>query len=116
MNEKFFEELITFRNELKSRKPSRYKLIGISSELILSKDVFDKNIDIEKFIAYVFEEQFKQYLFASRTNLVARTTRLIIRSNDEQYLSYKKRLSDFLNDIINHNENNIRKNTFDSWL
>ena len=116
MNEEFLEELITFRNELKSKKPSRYKLIGISSELILSKELFNKNIDIESFIEYDFEVKFKEYLFASRTSLVARTTRLIFKSNEDQYISYKRRLSNFLNDVINQNEDSIRKNTFDSWL
>lgn len=116
MNEKFLEEIITFRNELKSKKPSRYKMIGISSELILSKELFNKNTDIEKFIENVFDEKFKQYVYSSRTNIVARTTRIIFRSSDEQYISQKRQLSIFLNKIIDDNENKIRKNTFDNWL
>ena len=43
-------QLILYRNELKNSKIQTYKLIGIVSELVLSKRKFFKNnIDIEDF-------------------------------------------------------------------
>ena len=36
--------LVILRNDLKNKKPPRYKVIGITSELILSKKVFENKI------------------------------------------------------------------------
>ena len=47
-------QLILYRNELKNSKIQTYKLIGIVSELVLSKEIFKNNIDIEDFIVNVF--------------------------------------------------------------
>ena len=70
-------QLILYRNELKNSKIQTYKLIGIVSELVLSKEIFKNNIDIEDFIVNVFNLRFKDYLYKSRTLLVARLTREI---------------------------------------
>ena len=45
-----YKELILFRNELKNKFIPKYKLIGIVSELLLSKQIFLKNMDIEDFL------------------------------------------------------------------
>ena len=76
-------QLILYRNELKNSKIQTYKLIGIVSELVLSKEIFKNNIDIEDFIVNVFNLRFKDYLYKSRTLLVARLTREIL-NNDNQ--------------------------------
>ena len=52
-------QLILYRNELKNSKIQTYKLIGIVSELVLSKEIFKNNIDIEDFIVNVFDLRFK---------------------------------------------------------
>ena len=40
-----YNSLILYRNELKNRIIPKYKLIGIITELIYSKDIFAKNKD-----------------------------------------------------------------------
>ena len=42
--------LVILRNDLKNKKPPRYKVIGITSELILSKKVFENNRNIIPFL------------------------------------------------------------------
>ena len=44
------EELRIYRNELKNKKPPKYKLIGIVSEIILSEELFKRNIDTKSFL------------------------------------------------------------------
>ena len=76
-----YKELILFRNELKNKFIPKYKLIGIVSELLLSKQIFLKNMDIEDFLMEVFGLKFKAYLYRSRTMIVARVTKEIIAIN-----------------------------------
>ena len=61
-----YKELILFRNELKNKSIPKYKIIGIVSELLLSRQIFLKNADIEEFLSEVFGLKFKTYLFKSR--------------------------------------------------
>ena len=58
-----YKELILFRNELKNKSIPKYKIIGIVSELLLSKQIFAKNADIEEFLSDVFGMKFKAYLY-----------------------------------------------------
>ena len=109
----YMKALIIYKNELKNSNPSRYKLIGIVTQLILSREIFDKNSDIEKFLDVVFELEFKEYVIASRTLIVARTVRHIDECSEEQYLMFKKRLYKYL-DLIIVNPN--KKNIFDGWI
>lgn len=111
--EGYMKELIVFKNEMKNSKPSRYKLIGIVTQLILSRDLFTRNSDIEEFVGMVFNLEFKEYVIASRTLVVARTVRHIDECKDEQYLLYKKKLYKYLDlKIINPD----KKNIFDGWI
>ena len=45
-----YTNLILYRNELKNKNIAKYKVIGIVAELLLSKKIFNKNVDIEKFL------------------------------------------------------------------
>ena len=56
-----YKELILFRNELKNKSITKYKIIGIVSELLLSKQIFAINADIEEFLSDVFGMKFKAY-------------------------------------------------------
>ena len=107
------KELIIFKNELKNSKPSRYKLIGIVAQIILSGDLFKKNIEIVDFLKFVFDLDFKEYVMSSRTLIVARTVRHIEECSEDNYLLYKKRLYKYVDKkIVNPNEKNI----FDGWI
>lgn len=49
-----YDNLILFRNELKNKNVSNYKLIGIVTELIFSKEIFKRNSEISAFIQEIF--------------------------------------------------------------
>lgn len=106
-------ELIIYKNELKNSHPARYKVIGIVSEVLLSKELFVKNEEIRDFLKFVMEVEYKEYVMASRTLIVARTVRIIDEFSDKEYLDCKKRLYKYIDSkIINPN----KKNIFDGWF
>ncbi|MGO3093848.1 MAG: hypothetical protein ACTIJD_08235 [Staphylococcus saprophyticus] len=106
-------KLILFRNELKSKYPPKYKVIGIVTEIVLSTEIFKKNRDIVCFIDEVFEVEFKEYVITSRTNIIARLSRIIVNSNDDLFNSYKKNLNEYINKKILKNQ--IEKNSLKNW-
>jgi hypothetical protein len=106
-------ELVIYRNELKNSKPARYKVIGIVSKMLLSKDLFMKNTEINEFLKCVFQIEYKEYVMSSRTLIVARTVRLIEGFSDNEYLICKKRLYKYIDSLIT---NPNQKNIFDGWL
>lgn len=53
------DELYIYRNELKNKIIPKYKIIGISSEMILSKELFKSNVDLVPFVEEVFSTSFK---------------------------------------------------------
>ncbi|HEM5120260.1 TPA: hypothetical protein U1629_001185 [Streptococcus suis] len=107
------KKFLIFRNELKNSRVPSYKVIGIVSELILSKVIFQKNDEIRKFIKEVFNLELKDYLYKSRTLLVARLTREILK----QELSSKQTrlIYDFIEDKIEFH-NNDSKNQLNGWI
>ncbi|MCR8870526.1 hypothetical protein [Peribacillus frigoritolerans] len=109
------EELKIFRNELKNTKPPKYKLIGIVSEIILSKELFKRNLDTKSFLKEVFNKEFNEYVYLSRTSIVSRTIRLIDDCEDKIYLDYKNNLYKFIIKQID-NSKTKNNNTFDGWL
>ena len=111
-----YTDLILFRNELKNKTIPKYKIIGIVSQLLLSRKIFPANIDIEKFLNDIFELEFKTYLFRSRTLIVARVTREILSSENDNV--YKNKLYNFVQEKIENlkKETKNEKNEFDGWI
>lgn len=109
--------LVIFRNELKNKSVSRYKVIGIVSELIYSKEVFKRNEDIKDFLKKVFVIEFKEYVMKSRTLIVARVGREILKDDNSKI---KKELLKFLDKKIEDikTQDNLKnfKNDFDGWI
>ncbi len=105
-------DYILYRNELKSKHPAKYKLIGIVSGIVLSKDIFKKNNELKVFIKNTFNIEFKEYVFSSRTMVVAKLVRLINDSNENEYIIYKSNLYFFLENILDNTKN---KSMLDSW-
>lgn len=114
--QRMYKELILFRNELKNKSIPKYKIIGIVSELLLSKQVFLKNSDIEDFLKDIFGLEFKAYLFKSRTLLIARVTKEIISMEKDN--EYKNKLYKFVQGKIDELKDNERKekNQLDGWI
>ncbi|WP_373180573.1 hypothetical protein [Enterococcus durans] len=107
-------DLILYRNELKNRNLPKYKLMGICSDLILSKDIFKNNKDLKPFIIEVFNIEFREYVFLSRSTLSARVSRVIYDSEEKIYVIYRKKLYKYVESNIYLKEN--EKNIFNGWL
>lgn len=108
-------KLVLFRNELKSKTVPKYKTIGIVSEIILSREIFQSNAQLEDFLRDVFSLSFKPYLFRSRTLVVARTIRVILSTKDD--MMFKTQLYNFIQELIEKfNQENKTKNQFNGWL
>lgn len=92
------DELYIYRNELKNKIILKYKIIGISSEMILSKELFKSNVDLVPFVEEVFSTSFKSA--ASRTLLAAKIIRLINNCSDRQIFSIKTKLYNYIRRIL----------------
>lgn len=115
-----YKNLVMYRNELKNRIIPKYKVIGITAELILSKEIFKRNNDLTKFLKDIFFVEYKEYVMKSRTMIMARTCRLIYEASDEQFNDMKKELIDFVSAMIDiyKNEGKIvnEKNPLSGWV
>ena len=113
-----YTSLILYRNELKNKNVPKYKIIGIVTELIYSRVIFNKNKEIFNFIKDVFGIELKDYILKSRTMIVAKVSRVII--NSENVTECKKELYEFINlqiEILKKNEDiKDKKNEFDGWI
>lgn len=112
-----YSNLVLYRNELKNKNVARYKLIGIVSELILSRKIFKKNSDITEFLKKVFNIEYKEYVIRSRTLIIAHISRNIVKLDS---FENKKVLLEFINCKIEElkEEEDVKgeKNQFDGWL
>lgn len=115
---KMYKELIIYRNELKNSKVPKYKLIGIVTEILISKEIFKKNFEIGLFLKEIFDIDYKEYVMKSRTMIIARTSRIIHNSENNEYINYKKNLYLFITEQIEKmkNEQKKEKNEFDGWM
>lgn len=115
MSEKFHY----YRSELKSKNISKYKFIGISSEIILSNTLFPKNENLIPFLKSVFEISYKDYVIKSRTMILARTIRYIYDVENNKLEQFRKGLLDFVsNEALETNDNDKRKknSSFEKWM
>lgn len=90
-----------YRSELKSKNISRYKMYGILAEIILDKSIFTRNEDLHPFLVNIINESYNDYVFRSRTNVVGRTIRYIEELEDKNYEQVRKKLLDFISEILN---------------
>ena len=113
-----YNSLILYRNELKNRIIPKYKLIGIITELIYSKDIFAKNKDISNFVKDIFDIELKDYVVKSRTMIVAKISKKIIGS--ESIIDYKNKLYNFISIQIETLKKNSdikeTKHELDGWI
>jgi hypothetical protein len=103
-------------------------LIGIVAEIILSKKLFRKNEELKDFISAKFNLDLLEYIYKSRTLLLARVIRLLESAGKEQLQDYIDKVTEFIIDYdkktkMTFNESGVqRKNkkkntleTIDSW-
>lgn len=113
-------QLNYYRSELKSKNIAKYKLIGINSELILNTSIFTKNDDIASFLSTVYDLQYKDYVFKSRTMILARTTRDIYKMDEKEFEISRKNLLLFINKsieaTISYNNIKSKNDNFGKWM
>lgn len=113
-----YTNLLLYRNELKIKSIPKYKIIGITTQLLFSKKIFARNSDINDFIKDLMDIEFKSYVLRSRTLIVAKTCRNI--ENMENYSLFQKKLYKFVCDKIERFQSeegmNKQKNDFDGWI
>ncbi|MBS5198568.1 MAG: hypothetical protein KHY93_15865 [Clostridiales bacterium] len=115
-----YRNLVLFRNELKNNKMPKYKMEGIVSEMLISRDIFKKNSEIKNFLNYVFDLDYKDYVMKSRTLIVARTVKTIHNSEETEYNLYKKKLMVFTSKAIedwkDREGSKENRNEFNGWI
>lgn|SRR5690606_22950040 len=109
-----------YRSELKSKNIPQYKMVGITSELILNTSIFSKNEDIVPFLENVYRITYREYVIKSRTLILARTVRHIYSLDNKEYEVLRKRLLSFVNGYleISANNNDIKTSNIDfrKWM
>ncbi len=111
------ERLILYRNDLKGSPIYTYKLLGIVSELLFSKEIFPRNKDIKLFLIEIFSIEYKDYVMKSRTLIVARVCKFIY-SLEERNSTIKK-LSKFISNKIDELKTKDKKEISDmlnGWI
>lgn len=113
MNNKFL-----YRSSLKSKDVPKYQIMGITSELILSKEIFVKNSDISTFLKSVFHLEYKEYVMRSRTLILSRTVRTIEKCSDVEYQEYRKKLLNFVEEYYTDEfkNRNTSKSVTSRWV
>ncbi len=112
-----FNNLLLYRNELKIKSIPKYKILGIVTELLYSKEVFSHNSEIIDFLKDVLSLEYKSYVIKSRTLIVAKTCRYI--EGIESTSLFQKKLYKYICDKIEQlqDEDNLKKkNAFDGWI
>lgn len=94
-NYKNSEVLSNILNKLKSKSFDKSDLLGVTCLLIYNKDIFPKNKDIRPFLDKIFNITFLDYVFKSRTLIVARTTKHIFAMNDGDITNLQTKLLNY---------------------
>lgn len=89
-----------YRSELKSKDIKSYKLIGITSEMILSTELFPRNEELIDFLKTIFNLSYKEYVFKSKTLVIARTSRDIFNMDKSDFESSRKKLYKFVTYLL----------------
>lgn len=109
-----------YRSELKSKNIPKYKLVGITSELILNTSIFSRNEDLVPFLKNIYSLAYKEYVIKSRTMILARTARDIYKMENKEYEILRKRLLGFVNGYLELSTQNKEiknsKSDFRKWM
>jgi hypothetical protein len=113
MNERFH----LYQSDLRTRNISRYKLIGIVSEILLSTELFPRNEEISIFLNNVLNISYKEYVMKSRTTIVARCIRDIYIADEKVFETYRGVLLDYVKSDIEVKPPTKKKaDTLHKWM
>ena len=105
---------------------SKGTFLGTIVYLLMNKELFKKNSDVNDFIATVFSIAMPVYATRSRTLMVAKICRVIVDYNDEQIKKSSNNACNYINSIfkskvniktpsVNKNKNNALTN-MNMWI
>lgn len=129
INERELADIIKDLQLISSNKLNTYQskifFIGITIDLLLNTKLFEKNIDLKPFIEKHYinilddksVEPFKEYLYACRTPLAARLSRLIYEKMD--YSTILKSSSEILKELpqdITKKTTTKKDDALDEWM
>lgn len=81
--------------EIVDNEDFKLELYSIITNLILSKDIFKSNKEVGEFLDKI-DISFKDYVMNSRTMILARTLRIINKSEEEDLIKYKSTLNELI--------------------
>lgn len=117
--------------DFKGGKPELYvDAIGLNTIIILSKELFPTNNDIRRYTDENIEMELKDYLFDSRTLLIARTNRYIYNLEIDELKRFYESVNIYITNESSEddpddqqtkkdkgfNKNNKSKENLQKWL
>lgn len=95
-------------NTIKESEKLKYEMYSIFTNIILSKDELKSNKDLMIFLKY-FDIGFRDYVFKSRTLTLARTLRIIEKSELDLLKKYSYILNEKVQEKISKETSDIQK-------
>lgn len=95
-------------------------IYGIFTSICLSTELFKRNIDLKPFVERLFKEYSeydfdKDYLYKSRSNILAKSLREIQKFKKYECESFFKSIQYLTKDYLIINEKNKEENFIDYW-
>ncbi|WP_077736431.1 hypothetical protein [Bacillus sonorensis] len=117
--------LISQAKKANNQENKRILIFGTLTHILLSKSIINKNDEIPNFIKNIFKIDFKDYVYKSRTLVVARVARIVEKMNLEELdntINLLIKLFELENSSVNKKNNKKDKNnnsvlkTIDDWV
>ncbi|MGX8791755.1 hypothetical protein ACW0TQ_08240 [Oceanobacillus sp. M60] len=101
-------------NRLSHNNVDYIDIIGLNVAILYSKEIFQKNSDINEFLEKVYNITFLPYVMKSRTLIVARITRVLNNKNKNELNEIRRKLIDYLKYENSPVENKTKSSKKDS--
>lgn len=109
-NEEIINKKIEGLRKIKNPELIRFELFSILTSILLSKDVFKNNSEIVSFLSSLNIE-FKEYVFKSRTLIIARVLRTVENLDESMLELYMIALENVLRRETENTEETKNKET-----
>lgn len=80
---------------------SKMTFMGTIIYLVMNKELFKKNSEVNDFIAIVFNINMPIYATRSRTLMVAKICRVIVGFNDKEIIKMAKSTNTYISEVFN---------------
>ena len=105
-----------YRSALKDREAPSFVLLGITADIIMSKEIFKNLTEVSEFIKNVFETGTP--ISEIRSETVAEVLEKICNADQKTKNRYRKKLLNFIEEKFYNNEKNNKKteNNLSKWV